>query len=167
MVRLLQFAGQGIFFAAVAVLIGYFASYPVYEQFPEGQAQLKLSFAHGAQRVKACHRLTPQEIAKLPPNERRPNTCERKRVAVHVQLDVDGKRLLDARLEPIGLAGDGPARIYKKFAVDAGSHIVIARLRDSRKADGFDYETRREVFLAAGQNMAIDFKADAGGFIFQ
>ena len=167
MFRLLQFVGQGLIYAAAAVLIGYFATAPVYQQFPEGMAQLKLSFAHGAKRVKACRRLTPQEIAKLPPNERRPNTCERKRVAVHVQLDVDGKRLLDTLLEPIGLAGDGPARIYRKFAVEPGTHMVVARLRDSRSTDGFDYETRREVFLAAGQNVAIDFKADAGGFIFR
>jgi hypothetical protein len=167
MVRLLQFAGQGLFFAAAAVLVGYLATNPVYQQFPEGQAQLKLSFAHGAQRVKPCRRLTPQEIAKLPPNERRPNTCDRKRVAVHVQLDIDGTRLLDESLDPIGLAGDGPARIYRKFVVEPGTHMLIARLRDSRENKGFDYETRKEIFLAAGQNMAIDFKADAGGFIFR
>lgn len=167
MVRILQLAGQGLIYAAAAALIGYFAALPVYQQFPEGQAQLKLSFAHGAKRAKACRRLTSQEIAKLPPNERRPNTCERERVTVYVQLDLDGKRILDARLEPIGLARDGPARIYRKFTVEPGTHIVIARLRDSRRKDGFDYETRREMFLAAGQNMAIDFKADAGGFIFR
>jgi len=167
MVRLLQFAGQGLIYAAAAVLIGYFASHPVYQQFPEGQAQIKLSFAHGAKRAKVCRRLTSQEIAKLPPNERRPNTCERERVAMQVQLDLDGRRLLDERLEPIGLARDGPARIYRKFTVEPGTHIVIARLRDGRSKGGFDYESRREIFLAAGQNMAIDFKADAGGFIFR
>ncbi len=167
MVRLLQFAGQGIIYAAAACLIGYFATAPVYKQFPEGKAQIKLSFAHGANRTKACRRLTSKEIAKLPPNERRPNTCERKRVNVQVQLDVDGTRLLDISLKPIGLAGDGPARIYRKFAVEPGTHMVIARLRDSRSTEGFDYETRREIFLSAGQNMAIDFKADAGGFIFR
>jgi hypothetical protein len=167
MVRLLRFAGQGLIYVAGAALLGYFSSHPVYRQFPQDKAQLKLSFAHGAERAKACRRLTSKEIAKLPPNERRPNTCERRRVAVHVQLDVDGKRLLDARLEPIGLAGDGPARIYRKFVVNPGTHMVIARLRDSRAPDGFNYETRREIFLAEGQNMAIDFKADAGGFIFR
>jgi hypothetical protein len=167
MVRLLRIAGQGLIYAAAAALIGFLASNPVYQQFPEGKAQLKLSFAHGAQRTKACRRLTSKEIAKLPPNERRPNTCERQRVAVHVQLDLDGKRLLDVSLEPIGLAGDGPARIYRKFTVEPGTHMVIARLRDSRKAEGFDYETRREIFLNPGQNLAIDFKADAGGFIFR
>lgn len=167
MVRLLKLLGQGIIYAASAVLVGYFASNPIYQAFPKDKAQLKLSFAHGAQRAEKCRRLTSKEIAKLPANERRPNTCDRKRVDVHVQLDVDGKRLLDVSLKPIGLASDGPARIYRKFAVDPGKHTLIARLRDSRKNDGFDYETRHEVDLAAGQNLAIDFKADAGGFIFR
>lgn len=167
MARLFQYAGQALVYAAIAALIGYFATSPAYQQFPEGQAQIKLSFAHGAARKKECRRLTPQEIAKLPPSERRPNTCDRERVAVHVQLDVDGEVIYDARLEPSGLAGDGPARAYEKFVVSPGAHIVTARLRDNRDTSGFNYETRRDVDLTAGQNLAIDFKADAGGFIFR
>ena len=167
MVRVLQYVGQGIVYAAIAAFIGYFASRPLYQQFPDGHAQIKLSFAHGAARTKECRRLTSQEIAKLPPSQRRPNTCERARVAMHVQLDLDGETIYDARLEPTGLAGDGPARVYRKFAVPAGSHTIVARLRDTRETSGFNYETRHEVDLVPGQNLAVDFKADAGGFIFQ
>jgi len=167
MTRVLKYIGQGIVYAAVAVFIGYFASRPLFHQFPDGQAQIKLSFAHGAARTKECRRLTPQEIAKLPPNERRPNTCDRARVAMHVQLDLDGKIIYEAKLEPTGLAGDGPARAYRKFAVPAGPHTITARLRDTRKTTGFNYETRHEVDLVPGQNLAVDFKADQGGFIFQ
>ncbi len=162
-----QYSGQVIVYAAIAAFIGYFASRPIYHQFPEGHAQIKLSFAHGAARAKECRRLTSQEIAKLPPNERRPNTCERARIAMHVQLDLDGKIIYDARLEPTGLAGDGPARAYQKFAVMPGPHKLIARLRDSRDTNEFDYETHHEVVLEPGQNLAVDFKSDAGGFIFR
>lgn len=167
MADLLRYAGQALLYAAVAALVGYFASRPLYRQFPENQAQIKLSFAHGAARQQACRRLTPQEIAKLPPAQRRPNTCARERVAVHVQLQLDDAVIFDARLRPTGLAGDGPARVYRKFAVAPGDHVLVARLRDSRREEGFDYETRREVTLKEGQNLAIDFKADAGGFIFR
>ena len=86
---------------------------------------------------------------------------------MQVQLDLDGKIIFDARLEPTGLAGDGPARVYQKFAVPAGRHTIVARLRDNRETSGFNYETRHEVDLVPGQNLAVDFKADAGGFIFQ
>ena len=167
MARLFQYAGQAVFYAIIAAVTGYFASFPVYEQFPDGMAQIKLSFAHGAARQKACRRLTSQEIAKLPPNERRPNNCSRERVAIHLQLRVDDATLLDERLRPTGLAEDGPARVYRKFAVTPGSHKIVARMRDSAGEGDFNYETRREVELSAGQSLAVDFKSDTGGFVFQ
>ena len=33
--------------------------------------------------------------------------------------------------------------------------------------EGFDYERRAEVELAPRQNLAIDFRAETGGFIFR
>ena len=165
--NMLRYAGQVLVFAVVAAAIGYLSSRPLYRQFPDGMAQIKLSFAHGAAREQACRRFTPQEIAELPPSERRPNSCERKRVPIHVELELNEKVILDALLEPTGLAGDGPARVYRKFVVPPGQHLITARLRDSQRAEGFDYETRREVSLNRGQNLAIDFKSDAGGFIFR
>lgn len=167
MTRLLKFLGQGLVYAIVAAGIGYFATQPVYRQISEDRAQIKLSFVHGAARQQECRRLTPQEIAKLPASERRPNTCSRERVAVRVQLDVDDRIVLDEILHPTGLSGDGPARIYRKFTVPSGGHLITAKLRDSRGSDGFNYETRRDVILTPGQSLAIDFKADAGGFIFR
>lgn len=162
-----RLAGQAIFYALFAALVGYFASHPLYVQFPADAAQIKLSFAHGAARKVACRRLTSQEIAKLPANERRPNTCSRERVSVHVQLLLDGDTIYDDVLEPTGFARDGPARVYKKFRVAGGRHRIVARLRDRTRKSGFDYEKRVMVDLKPQQNLAIDFKADIGGFIFE
>lgn len=163
----MQYAGQAVFYAAVSAAIGYFSSAPVYQQFPPQKAQIKIAFAHSAQRVEECRRLTPSEIAKLPPKERRPHSCSRERVSIHFQFVLDGGTLLDEKLPPTGLAGDGPARIYRKLAVSPGSHVVTARLRDSRGDGGFNYETTKKINLAVGQSLAIDFHADAGGFIFR
>lgn len=164
---LLRYAGQAVIYAAFAVLIGYFASHPVYRQIPDGQAQIKLSFSHGAARKVACRRLSSQEIAKLPPNERRPNTCARERADIRVQLLVDGAILYDAVLQPIGLSGDGPAHAYEKFLVPAGEHVIEAKMRDSPRIEGYDYATSTTVRLAPLQNLAIDFEADGGGFTFR
>ena len=163
----LALAGQAVFYALVAAATGYFASYPVYEQFPRDQAQIKLSFAHGAARVEDCRRLSYEEIAKLPPSRRRPSTCARERIPVRVQLQLDDRTVYDAVLEPTGLSRDGPARAYRKFAVPAGRHVIVARLRDSKRSQGFDYEKRVTVDLAPLQSLAIDFKADKGGFVFR
>ncbi len=167
MARLSGYLGQAVLYALVAALTGYLASRPVYRQFAPDMAQIKLSFAHGAARAEECRRLSAEEIARLPRTQRRPNTCSRERVPLHVQLQIDDRTILDERLEPTGLAADGPARIYRKFAVPAGAHVIVARMRDSRGEGPFDYEARRSVVLKAGQNLAIDFKQDAGGFIFE
>lgn len=165
--NVLRYAGQFVFLAAIMAFIGYFSSRPVYRQAPEGMAQIKLSFAHGAARKIDCRKLTSKEIAQLPANERRPNTCTRERIPLHVQLALDGELLYDDLLEATGLSKDGPARIYRKLFVPAGAHTITARLRDSKRTSGFDYEATHQVTLVPAQNLAIDFKADRGGFQFR
>ena len=167
MPSLLHYGGQAVFFLIVAGFTGYFSASPVYRQMPEDMAQLKLSFAHGAKRLKDCRRLSAKEIAALPPGERRPNTCDRERRTLHVQLELNGDLIYEAELHPTGLSRDGPARTYQKFTVPVGAHTIVARLRDSGRADGYDYETKHEATLKPWQNLAIDFKADQGGFIFR
>lgn len=162
-----QYAGQVVFFTAAAALTGYFSTAPVYQQMPRDAAQIKLSFAHGAQRQKACRRLTTREIAALPPSERRPNTCDRERKPVEIELELDGNLIYEAKLAPTGLSRDGPSRTYRKFTVPTGAHTIVARLRDSGRTDGYDYISEYEANLTPWQNLAIDFKADAGGFIFR
>ena len=50
--------------------------------------------------------------------------------------------------------------------VSAGRHRLVARLRDSDRTEGFDYEHEAEIELAPGQNFVVDFRAVSGGFIF-
>jgi hypothetical protein len=163
----LRWIGQAAFHAAVAAVVGLLAAWPSYSQFPDDKAQIKLSLSHGAQRVEACRRRTAEEIAKLDPRERRPNDCSRQRLPVHVQLVVDGELLYDAAIAPSGIAGDGPARVYRKLMVAPGQREIVARLRDSDRATGFDYETRAMVTLLPQQSLAVDFRSDIGGFILR
>lgn len=164
---ILRYAGQIVFVVLVMMFVGYFSSRPAYQQFPAGMAQIKMSFAHGGARKIDCRKLTPAEIAKLPANERRPNTCTRERIPLHVQLTLDGELLYDDVLEATGLSKDGPSRTYQKLIVPAGPHLIVVRLRDTKRTSGFDYEATHDVVLQPLQNLAVDFKADAGGFSFR
>ena len=47
MTDMVRYASQFVFLALVMAFIGYFSSRPVYQQVPDGMAQIKLSFAHG------------------------------------------------------------------------------------------------------------------------
>jgi hypothetical protein len=97
---------------------------------------------------------------------RRPLDCPRERLPVVVELVADGKVLLQAALPPSGLSGDGPSQVYHRFLVEAGPHEITARLRDSDRTEGYDYERSATLELRPAQNFVIDFRADAGGFVF-
>lgn len=157
-----RYLAQGMAYAAFAAFIGYFANYPAYTHFPADQALIKLSFSHGAQRKAECRRLSPEELARLAPNMRKPVQCERERLPVAVELAVDGVTLYRASVPPSGLASDGPARMYRRFTVSPGRRQVTVRLRDTARVEGYDYERSDTVELAAGQSFAIDFRTDLG-----
>ena len=164
--KLVQLGGQALAYALFAVAVGYFATRPAYTHFDPDQALIKLSFSHAGQRKGECRRLTPEELARLAPNMRRPLDCPRERVPLRVELLLDGEALFRADLPPSGLAGDGASTVYRKFPVAPGRHRLTARLRDSPRTEGFDYESEREVMLEPRQNFVVDFKAASGGFIF-
>lgn len=140
------------------------SAWPAWRATPEGMAVLKLSFAHGGQR--SCRDLTEEEMAKLPPNMRRREVCDRRRPPVHVKMEVDGRLAFAAALPPTGLSGDGPSRVYESFLLPAGTYELALALRDTADGEGFAHRTNREVTLAPGQSVAIDFDPAAGGFVF-
>ena len=162
-----RYLAQGAFYVALAVVLAYFSNRPSYTHLPPDLAQIKLSVAHGAKSKNPCRQLTPEELDALAPNMRRQTVCERERLPVVIELTLNGDLLYQASLPPTGIAGDGPSRAYQRFAVPPGRHELVARLRDTDRDEGYDYEKRAEIDLAAQQNLAIDFRAETGGFIFR
>ncbi|MDN4984057.1 hypothetical protein QY049_12540 [Bradyrhizobium sp. WYCCWR 13022] len=150
-------------FAGVAVL----SNWPVYHQISDNSGAVLLTFVHGADRRGECRRLSPEEIAKLPPNMRRVQDCPRVRRAIHVELDVDGRSIFRADLPPTGIAGDGPSKVYQRFVLPAGKYDVDVRMRDSARAEGFDHEHRETVTVAPSQLLVIDYRPESGDFIFR
>ena len=164
--RFVRYAGQGAVYAVIALLIGFFANAPAYERVSPDNAVIKLSLVHGGKRGD-CRERTPEELANLPPNMRKPVICPRGRLPVTVELEVSGELTYTATLSPTGFSRDGPSRVYERFEVPAGHHSVIVRLRDTDRPTGFDYIGETEVVLDAGRNFAIDFDSFGGVFRFE
>jgi ferredoxin/coenzyme F420-reducing hydrogenase delta subunit len=162
----LRVAGQLLVLVSLAVLIGWFATRPTYAQFGRDEALIKLSFSHAAQPLKPCRRYSPDELARLPFDERRATTCERGRWPVYLELDLDGRTVHRGTHSPAGLWNDGPSTLYARFPVPAGRHRLDARLRDSGRGTGFDYTGSATATLTPGQNFVIDFHGAEGGFRF-
>jgi len=167
MPKVLRYFGQFVAYALFALAVGYFATQPAYTHLGPDEALIKLSFSHAGAHIRECRKLTQEELNRLPPNMRRPMDCPRERLPLLIELELDGKMLYRDTLPPSGLSGDGASTAYRKFSVPTGSHHLVARLRDSRRNDGFDYEKAVDVSLTPQQNFVIDFRPELGGFLFQ
>lgn len=167
MKRMARYLGQGAVYLLFAAVLGYFSTEPSYRHHDPAKAMIKLSFTHGAKAKGECHRRSPEELAKLAPNMRRPVVCPRERMAVAIELTIDGQRLVSETLRPTGLSRDGPSYIYRRFVVEPGRHRLQVMLRDSARTSGFDYVAERTVDLAPAQNLSIDFDSRNGGFVFE
>ncbi|KAB2917395.1 MAG: hypothetical protein F9K29_10050 [Hyphomicrobiaceae bacterium] len=162
-----RIAGQlGVTIALMAA-VAQLSDWPRYHQIAANTAIIRLSFTHGSNRQAECRRRTPEELAKLPPNMRKPLECPRRRGAVYVEFDLDGQTVYRASLPPSGISGDGPARAYQRFVVPAGPHAIAMRMRDTPRTEGFDYVKSSDVVLAADANLVIDFSTDAQGFVIR
>ncbi len=158
--------GQIIAFVFFATGIGYFSSNPDYIHHDPDMAQIKLSFSHSSQRKEKCRYFTPEELAELAPNMRRPMDCPRERVPVYVELKLDDQILIQKQYLPTGLAKDGSTSAYEKISTLPGEHQLVVRMRDSNRVQGFDYEESVTINLKPQQHFVIDFREELGGFRF-
>ena len=164
MIKVLRYGLQLLIYAAFAAVVGYLSFWPRYHYASPDGAVVKISFSHAAERVVPCVKLTPQEVAQLAPNMRRTEQCERQRLPLQLELDVDGATVLKLIAPPSGLWEDGPASIYERFELPPGRHEIAARLRDTARSEGWDYSHVESVVLEAGRYLTITFKAETGGF---
>jgi len=164
---MLRWVTQAVGLAAFMAILGYASTDPPYHHRGPGDAQILVSFSHAGARAQDCRPLTPEEIAALAANMRRTTECQRARVPLLFQLDIDGTTHIDALLPPSGIASDGTSTAYARMAIPSGPHRIAVRLRDSRRDAGFDWERVANVELAPRQNFTIDFTPETGGFIFR
>lgn len=167
MARLAALALQPILYLAFAAAIGYFATLPPYNYGDPEAATIKVSLSHAAARVRPCTRLSPEEMARLAANMRRAEVCERQRLPVRLELDIDGRAALRIEAPPTGLWGDGPASVYERIDVAPGAHTVSIRLRDTARQEGWDYAASTELLLERGRYTTVTFNPEREGFEFR
>lgn len=158
---------QFLLYVVLAVFIGYFSIAPRYQYADPGLASIKLSLSHAAKRVKECVTLTPDEINARARSGESLNECERERLPLTVEIEIDGETVLRVSAAPSGLWNDGPASVYERLNVAAGRHTITARLRDSARDNGWDYEYTETVELRPGRYFTVGFRAETGGFAFR
>ena len=165
--KVIAISCQVLLYALFAATVGRFATMPPYRYADADMASIKLSLSHAADRIEPCVPLTADEIRELAQNMRRTETCERQRMSLYVEIDIDGVTVASVAAEPSGIWNDGPSSVYERFEVAPGRHTVAARLRDTARTEGWDYERAADVDLVPGRYLTITFKAETGGFHFR
>jgi ferredoxin/coenzyme F420-reducing hydrogenase delta subunit len=164
--RPVRYAGLGVIVAASGLLLGFLSDTPAVQLRGADEAVVTLSFSHAGELKEKCRVLTPEEMARLEPNMRRPSDCTRARWPVYVELELDGHTVYAARHAPAGLWDDGPSSLFARFRVPAGAQRAEVRLRDTGRESGFDASSTAELDLQPGQNLVIEFR-QPGGFSFR
>jgi len=163
----LAWVGQIALYGLFALAIGVFSHWPTYHHLDADQALIKVSFLHTSKPVGDCRVLDADELARLPPNMRRPVVCPRERSPVTIEVDLDGEPFVRATAQPAGLSSDGAAALYRRLVVGAGERRIAVRLSDDVRAPDFTHRLDTTVTLVPAQVLVIDFDADGGGITIQ
>ncbi|MEE8364691.1 MAG: hypothetical protein V3R76_02810 [Gammaproteobacteria bacterium] len=156
---------QAINYSVFMGLIGYFASAPSIRILAEDEAMITIAFAHAGEIRGPCRILSTEELAKLPPNMRKPEECPRERSPVTIETFLDGQPLYSESLSPMGLFGDGGVDVYYSRKIPAGDHLLTLKMNDNVRIKGFNHSLEQQVTIDPAQILLIDFDPRKGFII--
>jgi hypothetical protein len=164
--RALRYLLQAINYTVFMALIWYFATSPSIRVLADDEAVITIAFAHAGDFREPCRKLSQEELAKLPPNMRKPEDCPRERSPVTIEMQLDGQQLYNESLQPPGLFKDGGVDVFYSVKVPVGTHQFAIRMNDSVRIEGFNHTHEREINVDPAQILLVRFNSEKG-FIIQ
>ena len=158
----LRYPLQGLNYVLFMTLVGYFSFAPPFHHIDAGEAQVTMAFNHAGKTREPCRQLTAEELAKLPPNMRKPTDCPRRRSPVVVELLMDGKLLLESVANPPGLFEDGSVNVFRSVRVPAGMHHFEVRMNDSVRVEGYTHTAEQDANIEEGRLLVVEFNPETG-----
>jgi len=157
--RPMQFTIQALTALGFIALTAALGQGPAFAPVPEGHGELKISVAHLAARLQPCRQLSEEERQALPPTRRVSEVCERGRAPTRIRLTLNGDTLIDQRIAPAGMHGDGRAYFLEFLPLPAGRHELELNLHDSPDdqddASGYTLRERFILELAPGESALL------------
>ena len=157
----LQIFNYGIFMA----LVWYFSFAPPYIRLDPDQAMITLSISHAGELLEDCRQLSPEELAKLPPNMRLSTSCARERSPVDLEISLDGDSVFRIKADPPGLYNDQGVDIYHSIKVPVGTSQMVLRMNDNARVEGPTFTHEQEITLESAQLLTVQFSTSTGQFV--
>ena len=155
---------QVINYSVFMAMVGYLSILPAHRHLEENQALVTLACGHAGQPVSPCVRFTPEQLAKMAPNMRKPAECPRERSPVTIELRLDDVVLAREVIEAPGLYNDQSIDVYRNFEVPAGNHSLSIQMNDDVNVTGPTWRYQQTVSLRPAQRMVVAFHPEQGGF---
>jgi len=153
---------QAVNYTVFMALIWYFSTSPAIHLIDEGESIITIAFAHAGEIREPCHKLTQQELMKLPPNMRKPEDCPRERSPIIVEASLDGEVIYRKTLLPPGIFNDGSVDIYYRRKIPAGRHRFEIKMDDSVRKPGFNYIFEQDINIKPAHILLIEFDSLTG-----
>jgi len=155
--KVVRYLLQAINYTVFMALIWYFSTSPPIHLIEKNESLLTIAFAHAGKLREPCHKLTYEELMKLPPNMRKPEDCPRERSPIIVEVKLDGQQIYSQTMHPPGLFKDGSVDIYFSKKIPAGKHRFEIKMDDSVRKPGFDYVFEQEINIKPAHILLIEF----------
>lgn len=152
-----RYLGQALFYGLFFLPLAYFSSAPVHRHQADDMATLKVAVRHAGKVVGECTALSGAEVANLPANMKRMETCPRERSPLQVELIVDGEPLYRTTVPASGIHNDGMSSMYKRFIIPAGRHHLQLRMNDDQSVEGATWQLDEHIEMAPAQVVVASF----------
>lgn len=126
MTRFVRVGVGSIGVAAVLTLIRLFSFAPYTTERDVG-AVVRLAWRARGERVRDCHRLTPEELAKLPAHMRQEEVCEGRILPYRLMVALDDSGVVDQLVHGAGAREDRPLYVFQDLKVKPGVHRISVR----------------------------------------
>jgi len=161
-----RWAARLAVFTAFTATVVALAGWPGYRHLDPDRALVKISLRHTGVRVGECRELSAAELERLPQNMRTPLQCPRERSPIELEVDINGRSVVDVTLQAQGLHADGRAVFYRRLLVPAGTVAVAVRMKDDVRQSSFAHRGTHQTRLEPGQALIVDFDSATGSFVF-
>ena len=158
----LRYLLQAFNYAIFMVLIWYFATSPSVRVIEDDEAMITVAFAHAGETLGECHKLSQEELMKLPPNMRKLEDCPRERSPLIIEATLDGKTIYSKTMLPPGIFNDGSVNIFYNSKVPAGKHKFEIKMDDSVRKQGFNHAFKRDITIKPQQILLVEFEPLTG-----
>jgi hypothetical protein len=148
---------------AVSLAIGFGTRAPVGFE-PREAAALRFSWRVASQPIEHCRTPSPEEQAALPVHMRQREICERRLASFRLLATLDGRTVLEERVEPHGAQRDRPGYVLHELRVAPGEHALSVQFVPEREDIAAPRPLEATVSLRAGDVALVTLDATRAAF---